>query len=206
MYGWYRMSSARSTSRKRSRSRSRNASRSPVNSRHRSHRSKRHRRSDSPTKQRDSSFPMLEQLFEKISAISSSVVKLNKRMTCLETARVNEGDNMAAVQDVTSCPEPTDVSDQLSIAVPQDAEIDGYSPVILDPISSHRAGAITGKSPTQGDNNDISCLSENNNSHGVCGKSPSEAKRPINENSAKHLFLILWLWPLVGNLLHLKIF
>ena len=114
------------------------------------------------------------------------MVKLNERMTS-KTARLNEGDNMAAVQDVTSCPEPTDVLDQLSIAVSPDTEIDDYSPVILDPISSHRAGAITGKSPTQGDNNDISCLSENNNSHGVCRKSPSVAERPINENSAKHL-------------------
>ena len=173
------MSSAGSTSRKRSRSRSRNASRSPVNSRHRSYTSKRHRRADSPTNQRDSNSPMLEQLFEKISTIRSSVVKLNERMAYLETARLNEGDNMAAVQDVTSCPEPTDVLDQLSLAVPPDTEIDDYSPVILDPISSHRAGAITGKSLNQGDNNDITSFSENNNSHGVCGKGSPPNKHQL---------------------------
>ena len=58
-----------------------------------------------------------------MSTISSTVEKLNERMTSLESARVKDTDNMAAEQDDTSCPEPTGVSDQLSIAVPPRMQI-----------------------------------------------------------------------------------
>ncbi|CAB3986747.1 Hypothetical predicted protein [Paramuricea clavata] len=120
-----------------------------------------------------------------MSTISSTVEKLNERMTSLESARVKDTDNMAAEQDDTSCPEPTDVSDQLSIAVPPDAEIESFSPVILDPNFSHKVGNITSKSLTQGHNNDTTCLSENNNG----GKNLSE-RRIFVAVSPDHKFLV----------------
>ena len=113
-----------SSSRKRSRSRSKDASKSPAKSRHRSERSKKRRRSNSPTNHGEDNSPILEQLLNKMSTISSTAEKLNERTTSLESARVKDTDNMAAEQDDTSCPEPTDVSDQLSIAVPPDTEIE----------------------------------------------------------------------------------
>ena len=111
--------------------------------------------------------------------------KLNERMTSLESAPVKDTDNMVAEQEDASCPEPTDVSDQLSVVVRPDPEIESYGPVILDPNSSHRVGNITSKSLTQGHKNDTACLSENNN--GDCGKNLSEAEGQPNQDSAKHL-------------------
>jgi hypothetical protein len=107
-------------------------------------------------------------------------------MTSLESARVKDTDNMAAEQDDTTCPKPTDVSDQLSIAVsPDAAEIESYSPVILDPNFSHKVGNITRKSLTQGHNNDTTCLSENNNGDGRKNLSEVEVQSTCR--------LILWL-------------
>ena len=57
--------------------------------------------------------PILVQLLDKISSLSSTVDKLNERMTSLESAPVKDSDNMVAKQENASCPEPTDVSDQL---------------------------------------------------------------------------------------------
>ena len=113
-------------------------------------------------------------------------------MTNLESARVKDTDNMAAEQDDTSCPTPTDVSDQLSIAVSPDAaaEIESYSPVILDPNFSHKVGNITRKSLTQGHNNDTTCLSENNNGDG---------RKKLSEVEVQSTYrLILWLKLLVS--------
>ena len=169
------MSSTGSVNRKRSKSRSRDASRSPAKSRHRSDRSKKRRRSSSQTNQGEPNSSILEQLLDKISSLSSTVDKLNERMTSLESAPVKDTDNMVAEQEDASCPEPTDVSDQLSVVVRPDPEIESYGPVILDPNSSHRVGNIlTSKSLTQGHKNDTACLSENNN--GDCGKNLSEAE------------------------------
>ena len=179
------MSSTGSVNRKRSKSRSRDASRSPAKSRHRSDRSKKRRRSSSQTNQREPNSSILEQLLDKISSLSSTVDKLNERMTSLESAPVKDTDNMVAEQEDASCPEPTDVSDQLSVVVRPDPEIESYGPVILDPNSSHRVGNITSKSLTQGHKNDTACLSENNN--GDCGKNLSEAEGQPNQDSAKHL-------------------
>ena len=67
-------------------------------------------------------------------------------MSCLESSRAKGTDITAAQQGNTSCPEPTDVSDQLSIAAPPDAEIESCSPVILDPGFSHGVGNLTSKS------------------------------------------------------------
>ena len=111
--------------------------------------------------------------------------KLNERMTSLESAPVKDTDNMVAEQEDASCPEPTDVSDQLSVVVRPDPEIESYGPVTLDPNSSHRVGNITSKSLTQGHKNDTACLSENNN--GDCGKNLSEAEGQPNQDSAEHL-------------------
>ncbi|CAB3979010.1 Hypothetical predicted protein [Paramuricea clavata] len=108
---------------------------------------------------------------------------------------------MAAEQDDTSCPEPTDVSDQLSIAVPPDAEIESYSPVILDPNFSHKVGNITSKSLTQGHNNDTTCLSENNNANG--GKNLSEVEPQPSQDSAEHLPFDPVAELLVGSLLRI---
>ena len=129
--------------------------------------------------------PILEQLLDKISSLSSTVDKLNERVTSLESAPVKDSDNMVAEQENASCPEPTDVSDQLSVVVRPDPEIESYGPVILDPNSGHRVGNITSKSLTQGHKNDPACLSENNN--GDCGKNLSDAEGQPNQNSAKHL-------------------
>jgi hypothetical protein len=79
-------------------------------------------------------------------------------MTSLESARVKDTDNMAAEQDDTSCPEPTDVSKQLSIAVPPDVERKSYNPLILDPNFSHKLGNITSKSVSLGHKNDTTCF------------------------------------------------
>ena len=129
--------------------------------------------------------PILEQLLDKISSLSSTVDKLNERMTSLESAPVKDSDNMVTEQENASCPEPTDVSDQLSVVVRPDPEIESYGPVILDPNSGHRVGNITSKSLTQGHNNDTACFSENNN--GDCGKNLSEAEGQPSQNSAMHL-------------------
>ena len=130
---------------------------------------------------------VLEQLLDKISSLSFTVNKLNERMTSLETAPVKDTDNMVAEQEDASCPKPTDVSDQLSVVVRPDPEIESYGPVILDPNSSDRVGNVTSKSLTQGhnNNNNTACLSENNN--GDCGKNLSEAEGQLNQDSAKHI-------------------
>ena len=112
-------------------------------------------------------------------------IRENLTLTSLESAPVKDTDNMVAEQEDASCPEPTDVSDQLSVVVRPDPEIESYGPVILDPNSSHRVGNITSKSLTQGHKNDTACLSENNN--GDCGKNLSEAEGQPNQDSAKHL-------------------
>ncbi|CAB3985076.1 Hypothetical predicted protein, partial [Paramuricea clavata] len=148
-------------------------------------RSKKRRRPNSPTNHGEDNSPILEQLLNKMSTISSTVEKLNEHMTSLEFARLKYTENMAAEQDDTSCPEPTDVSDQLSIAVPPDTDIESYSPVILDPNFSHKVGNITSKSLTQGHNNDTTCLSENNNGNG--GKNLSEGEAQSSQDSAKRL-------------------
>ena len=133
------MSSTGPANRKRSRSRSKDASRSPTKSRHRSDRSKKRRRSNSQTNNGDSNSPILEQLLNKMSSISSAVDSLNERVSCLESTRAKGTDNTVAQQGNTSCPEPTDVSDQLSIAVPPVAEIDcTYTP--LTPVTSWLRG------------------------------------------------------------------
>ena len=177
------MSSTGSVNRKRSKSRSRDASRSPAKSRHRSDRSKKRRRSSSQTNRGEPNSSILEQLLDKISSLSSTTH--DERMTSLESAPVKDTDNMVAEQEDASCSEPTDVSDELSVVVRPDPEIESYGPVILDPNSSHRIGNITSKSLTQGHKNDTVCLSENNN--GDCGKNLSEAEGQPNQDSAKHL-------------------
>ena len=45
---------------------------------------------------------------------------------------------MVAEEEDTSCPELTDVLDQLSVIVRPDPEIESYGPVILDPNSRHK--------------------------------------------------------------------
>ena len=161
LYGLSRMSSTGSVSRKRSRSRSKDASRSPAKSRHRSDRSKKRRRENLQANNEVSNSnpdiektfktetPILEKLLNKMSSISSAVDSLNERMSCLESTRAKGTDNTAAQQGSTSCPKRTDVSDQLSIAVPLDAGIEDCSPVILDSDFSHGVGNRTSKSLTQ---------------------------------------------------------
>ena len=83
-------------------------------------------------------------------------------MSCLKSPLAKGADNTAAQQGNTSCPEPTDFSYQLSIAVPPDAEIKSCNPVILDPDFSHGVGKLTSKSLTQGYINDKTCLLGNN--------------------------------------------
>ena len=101
------MSSTGSANRKRSRSRSKDASRSPTKSRHRSNRSKKRRRSNSQTNNGDSNSPILEQLLNKMSSISSAADSLNERMSCLESSRAKFTDSTAALQGNTSCSKPT---------------------------------------------------------------------------------------------------
>ena len=180
LYGLTRMSSTGSANRKRSRSRSKVASRSPTKSRHRSDRSKKRRRSNSQTNNGDSNSPIWEQLLNKMSSISSAV-----ELSCLESSRAKGTDNTAAQQGNTSCPEPTDVSDQLSIAVLPDAEIEGCSPVILDPDFSHGVGNLTSKSLTQGHINDTACLPGNND--GERGQNLPETEDQTNQDSTGHL-------------------
>ena len=116
-------------------------------------------------------------------------------MTSLESAPVKDTDNMVAEQQDASCPEPTDVSDQLSVVVRPDPQIESYGPVILDPNSSDRVGNVTSKSLTQGHNNDSACLSENNN--GDCERIfPRLKANPIK--TVGTYLLILWLDP-VGS-------
>ena len=178
------MSSTGSANRKRSRSRSKDASRS-TKSRHRSDRSKKRRRSNSQTNNGDSNSLILEQLLNKMSSISSAVDSLNERMSCLESSRAKGTDNTVAQQGYASCPEPTDVSDQLSIAVPPDAEIESCSPVILDPGFSHAVGNLTSKSLTQGHINDTTCLPGNNDSER--GQNLPETEGQTNQDSTGHL-------------------
>ena len=179
------MSSTGSANRKRSRARSRDASKSPE-SRHRSDRPKKRRRSNSQTNQGEPNPQILQQLLDKISSMSSSVDKLNERITCLESPPTKDTDNMAAEQQYTSCPEPVDSSDHISVVVEPDPELESYGPEIQDSDSSHRVGNITSKSLThEGHNNDVVCLSENNN--GDCEKNLSSADCQPNQGSAKHL-------------------
>ena len=96
------------------------------------------------------------------SSISSAVDSLNESLLCLESTRTKGTDNTAAQQGNTSCPEPTDVSDQLSIAVPPDAKIESCSPVILDPDFSHGVGNMTSNSLTQVHTIETTCLPRNN--------------------------------------------
>ena len=198
IYSWSRISSTGSVNRKRSKSRSRDASRSPAKSRQRADRPKNCRRSSSQTNHGESNSPILEQLLDKISSLSSTVEKLNERMTRLESAPVKDTDNMVVEQEDASCPEPTDVSDQLTVVIRPDPEIERYGPVILDLNSSDRVGNITSKSLTQGHSNGIACLSENN---GDCERIfPRLKANPIKTVLSTYL-LILWLKPPVGSLL-----
>ena len=134
---------------------------------------------------------LIKQLLDKMSTISSTVERLNERMTSLESDRVkdannnnNDGSNMAVEQEVTRGPESADFSDQLSIVVPQDQDMESCCPEILDPNNSHKVGNLTSKSLTHdhGHNNDITSP-ENNNDNG--GKDLSEVEG--QDNSAKHL-------------------
>ena len=126
-------------------------------------------------------------------------------MKRLESAPVKDTDNMVVEQEDASCPEPTDVSDQLSVVVRPDPEIERYGPVILDLNSSDRVGNITSKSLTQGHNNDIACLSENNN--GDCERIFPRLKGNPTKTVLSTYLLILWLKLPVGSLLqHLRSF
>ena len=135
--------------------------------------------------------PILVQLLDKISSLSSTVDKLNERMTIWwpnKKTLVVLNQQMFRINFVVVRPDP---------------EIESYGPVILDPNSGHRVGNISSKSLTQRHKNDPACLSENNNDD--CGKNLSEAEGQPNKNSASTYLLILWLQPLVGSLLqHLR--
>ena len=93
---------------------------------------------------------------------------------------------MVAEQQYTSCPEPVDSLDHISVVVEPGPELESYGPEILDSNSGHRVGNITSKLLThEGHNNDVVCLSENNN--GDCEKNLSSADCQPNQDSAKHL-------------------
>ena len=117
------MSSTGSANRKRSRARNRDALKSPE-SQHRSDRPKNRRRSNSRrrsnTNQGEPNPQILQQLLDKISSISSSVDKLNKRITCLESPPAKDTDHMVSELQYTSCPEPVDSSDHISVVVKPD--------------------------------------------------------------------------------------
>ena len=200
------MSSTGSANRKRSRARSRDASKSPE-SRHRSDRPKKRRRSNSQTNQGEPNPQILQQLLDKISSISSSVDKLNERITCLKSPPAKGTDNIVPEREYTSCPEPVDSSDHISVVVEPDPELESYCPEILDSNSSHRVGNITSKSLThEGHNNDVVCLSENSNGDSEKNLSSADAN-PIKTVVLSTYLLILRLKLLVGSLQqHLKSF
>jgi hypothetical protein len=127
-----------------------------------------------------------------MSTLSSAVERLNERMISLESDRVkdtihkvNDDTNMAVEQEGTRGPESTDFSDQLSVVVPPDPEVDSCCPEILDPNTSHKVGNLTSKSLTHDhghNNNDITSVEAINHNGGL---DLPEGEGQVN--GAKHL-------------------